>query len=92
MELSGQLHTPDTLQPRERAPGSHWLGSLGGPQSRSGRGSGTKNSQPLPGLDPPIIQPIAQRYPGSSSFPTILTLSSYQRLGLPGIYFPKDKF
>jgi hypothetical protein len=35
---------------------------LGGPQSRSGSGGIEKNSQPLPGLEPPIIQPVAQRY------------------------------
>jgi hypothetical protein len=35
---------------------------LGGPQSRSGRGGEEKISQPLPGLEPPIIQPLAQRY------------------------------
>jgi len=31
-------------------------------QSRSGRGGGEKNSQPLPGINLPIIQPVAQRY------------------------------
>jgi hypothetical protein len=35
---------------------------LGGSQRRSGRGGEEKNSQPLPGLEPPIIQPVAQRY------------------------------
>jgi hypothetical protein len=35
---------------------------LGGAQSRSGRGSEEKNSQPLLGLEPPITQPVAQRY------------------------------
>jgi hypothetical protein len=35
---------------------------LGGPQSRSGRGGEEKNSQSLPALEPPIIQPVAQRY------------------------------
>jgi hypothetical protein len=35
---------------------------LGGSHSRSGRGVEKKNSQPLPGLEPPIIQPVAQRY------------------------------
>jgi hypothetical protein len=35
---------------------------MGGLQSRSGRCGEEKNSQPLPGLEPPIIQPIAQRY------------------------------
>jgi hypothetical protein len=28
-------------------------------RSRSGRGGEKKNSQPLPGLEPPIIQPLA---------------------------------
>jgi hypothetical protein len=35
---------------------------LGVPQSRSGRGGEEKNSQPLPGLESPIIQLVAQRY------------------------------
>jgi hypothetical protein len=35
---------------------------LGGPQSRSERGDEEKNSQPLPGLEHPIIHPVAQRY------------------------------
>jgi hypothetical protein len=30
--------------------------------SRSGRGGEEKNSELLPGLEPPIIQPLAQRY------------------------------
>jgi len=35
---------------------------LGVPQSRSGHGGEDKNSQLLPGLEPPVIQPVAQRY------------------------------
>jgi hypothetical protein len=35
---------------------------LDGPRNRSGRCGEEKNSQPLPGLEPLIIQPIAQRY------------------------------
>jgi hypothetical protein len=35
---------------------------LGGPQLRSGRGGEEENSQPLPGLEPSIIQPVIQRY------------------------------
>jgi len=34
----------------------------GGTQSRSERGSKEKNSQPLPGLEYPFIQPVAKRY------------------------------
>jgi len=42
---------------RERAPGTHWIGGSRGTQSRSGRRGEEKNSQPLLGLEPPIIQP-----------------------------------
>jgi hypothetical protein len=35
---------------------------LGGPQSRSGRGGEKKNSYPLPGLEPSIIQLVTQSY------------------------------
>jgi hypothetical protein len=35
---------------------------LGGSQNWSGRGDEQKNFQPLPGLEHPIIQPVAQRY------------------------------
>jgi hypothetical protein len=35
---------------------------LGGLQSQSVRGGEEKNSQSLPGLKPPIIQPLDQRY------------------------------
>jgi hypothetical protein len=34
---------------------------LGRPQSQSRRSGEEKNYQPLPGLEPPIIQPVAQR-------------------------------
>jgi hypothetical protein len=53
--LIGQLQAPAVLPryPLDRR--------FGGLQSRSGR-SEEKNSQLLPGLEPPIIQPVAQRY------------------------------
>jgi hypothetical protein len=35
---------------------------LSGPQNRPGRGGEEKDSWPLPGLEPPIIQAVAQRY------------------------------
>jgi hypothetical protein len=61
MEVSGQLHSPASLTPRKE-PCYPLDRRLSGPQSRSGRGGEEKNSQPLPGLEPPIIQPVAQRY------------------------------
>jgi hypothetical protein len=35
---------------------------VGGLQSLSERSGEEKNSQPLPGLEPPIIHPVAQTY------------------------------
>jgi hypothetical protein len=71
MEVSGQLHAPTAFPqwnpwyPLDRR--------LGGPQSRSGRGGEEKNSHPLPGLEPPIIQPIAQRYT-DWTLPALITI------------------
>jgi hypothetical protein len=65
--FSGQLHAPAALPTGK----SSWYPldrRLGGPQSRSGRGGEEKNSQPLPGLEPPIIQPVAQRYTSELSW------------------------
>jgi hypothetical protein len=61
MEVSSQIHAPAALPPSRQPIGTHWMGGWGGPQSRSGRG-GEKHSQPLPGLEPSNIQPVAQRY------------------------------
>jgi hypothetical protein len=61
LEVSGQLHAPDALLQGK----SRWHPldrRLRGPQSRSGQGGEEKHPQPLPYLEPPIIQPIAQRY------------------------------
>jgi hypothetical protein len=49
---------PSRFTPKERAPGTHWIGGWVGHSA----GGDEKNSQPLPGLEPPIIQPVAQRY------------------------------
>jgi hypothetical protein len=44
--------------PRERTSSTHWIGGWVGP--RAGLDSAVKkNSQPLPGLEHPIIQPVA---------------------------------
>jgi hypothetical protein len=49
---------------------------LGGFQSQSGHGGEEKNSQPLPGLEPPIIQLVAQRYTAELSLLLIKVDSS----------------
>jgi hypothetical protein len=54
--------TPQPLYHQGKNPWYPLDMGLGGPQSRSGRCDEEKNSQSLPGLEPPIIQPVAQRY------------------------------
>jgi hypothetical protein len=61
MEVSGQLHALAALPPVKK-PWYPLYRRLGEPQSRSRRGGEEINSQPLSGLELPIIQPIAQRY------------------------------
>jgi hypothetical protein len=51
---------PCLLHPQEKSPQHPLDRRLGGPQSLSGRSGGEKNSQPLSGLEPPIIQLVAQ--------------------------------
>jgi hypothetical protein len=51
MEVSGQLHAPAAL-PQGKSLWYPLDRRLGGTQSRSGRGSEEKNSQPPPGIEP----------------------------------------
>jgi hypothetical protein len=61
MEVSGQLHALAFL-PQGKSPWYPLDRRLDGPQSQSGCGGEEKNSQPLSGLKPLIIQLIAQHY------------------------------
>jgi hypothetical protein len=54
--------TPRLLYPQGKSPWYPLDRRLGGPQNRSESGGEEKNSQPLPGIEHPIIQPVAQRY------------------------------
>jgi hypothetical protein len=54
--------TPRPLYPQGKSPWYLFDRRQGGLQSRFGRCGEEENSQPLPKLEPPIIQPIAQRY------------------------------
>jgi hypothetical protein len=56
------LTSPRPLYSQEKKPWYPLNRRLGGPQNRSERSGEEKNSQPLPWLEPPIIQAIAQRY------------------------------
>jgi hypothetical protein len=59
MEMSGQLHAPAALS-QGKSPCYPLDRRLGGPRSQSGHGSEEKNSQPVPGLEPPIILKLFQ--------------------------------
>jgi len=50
---------PPPLYPHGKKPWYPLDRRLGGPESRAGHGGEEKNSQLLPGLEPPIIQPSA---------------------------------
>jgi hypothetical protein len=55
---------PGHFTHRERAPGAHWIGRLGGPQSWSGRHGEEKILYPAgTNSNPSVIQPITGRYP-----------------------------
>jgi hypothetical protein len=54
MEVSDQLHPPAALPP-EKSPWYPLDRRLSGLQSRTGPAGEEKNSQPLPGLEAPII-------------------------------------
>jgi hypothetical protein len=62
MEVSGQLHAPAALPPRERAPGTHWIGGWVGPRAvldiavvKRKIPSTRRESNPRT----PIVQPVA---------------------------------
>jgi hypothetical protein len=61
MEVSGQLHAPAALPPGKEplVPIGYEAGWAPEPVWMRLR---KKNSNPLPGLELPIIQPVAQRY------------------------------
>jgi hypothetical protein len=64
MEVSGQLHAPAALSPREGAPGTHCIGGWVGP--RAVLDAVVKRKIPSPRWESnrrtPIVQPVAQRY------------------------------
>jgi hypothetical protein len=63
MEVSGQLHAPADLPPRERAPVTHWIGGWIGP--RAVQDAVVKRKIPSPHWESnprtSIVQPVAQR-------------------------------
>jgi hypothetical protein len=54
--------TPRPLHRQGKSPWCLLDRRLGGSQSRSGLGGEEKNSQLLPGLEPPIIRPVTHSY------------------------------
>jgi hypothetical protein len=56
--VSGQLHDPGRFTSKEKALSTHWIGGWVGLDAVVKR----KNPHTLSGLEPSIIQPVAQRY------------------------------
>jgi hypothetical protein len=52
---------PGRLTPRERAPATQWIGGCVGLKAGLKGVVNRKNSQPFPGLETSIIQPVAYR-------------------------------
>jgi hypothetical protein len=83
------IFMPRPLYPQGKSPWYPLDRRLGGLQSRSGRGGEEKNFQTLPGLETPIIQPVAIaapyilegiNYPEQLWGPPSLLSSGYKRL------------
>jgi hypothetical protein len=81
---------PWPLYPQEKSPWYPTDRRLGGPQSQSECSGEEKNSQPLTGLEPPIIQPVAQHslnYAFNSSyfnfFSNLITIIFYNTYSRP---------
>jgi hypothetical protein len=61
---------------RERALFTHWIGGWVGPRSRLDAVVKRKNSQPLLGIEPLIIQLVAQSYDDDDDDIILVTLSN----------------
>jgi hypothetical protein len=61
MEVSGQLHAAATLPPRERDPGTHWIGGWVGPRAVLDAVVNRKIPSPRPesSARTQIVQPVA---------------------------------
>jgi hypothetical protein len=61
MEVSGQLHAPAALPPRERDPGTHWIGGWVGPRAVLDTVVTREIPSPRRESNPrtPIVQPVA---------------------------------
>jgi hypothetical protein len=64
--------TPQPPYPQRKNPWYPLDRRQGGHQTRPGRGGENKNSQPLQGIEPPITQPVAQRYTSELSWLTLI--------------------
>jgi len=78
--MSGQLHAPAALYPRER-PGTYFTGGWVGP--RAGL-DGRKISSP-PGFDPRNVQPVVIRYTDWATRPKLPELIRNFKLVVPCI-------
>jgi hypothetical protein len=69
---------PSRFTPRERTPGTHWIGGLVDPRAILDAVVKGNIPSPLSGLEPPIIQPVAQRY--TTELTRLLHVSLYHTI------------
>jgi hypothetical protein len=64
MEVSGQLHAPAALLPKERGHGTHWIGGWVGPRAVLEAVVKREIPSPRRKSNPRtrIVQPVTQRY------------------------------
>jgi hypothetical protein len=88
MEVSGQLYAPAALPPRERVPGTHWIGGRVDP--RSGLDAAVmKRKFPSSSRESnlPMIHPVAQRYTTELSVSYRYDPLIFMRLTNMGVFF-----
>jgi hypothetical protein len=76
------IFMPQPLYPQGKSPWYTLDRRLDGPQSQSGHGGEEKNSQPLPGFKPLIIQPVVQCYTSELSWHHLITSRHKKQLWL----------
>jgi hypothetical protein len=96
--MSGQFHAPAHLPPRERGPGTHWIGGWEGP--RTGLDDVERRKIfTVPGLEHHLLGRPARsqslywlRFPGSHIWISLLDLLALSRKGWITIKTPRSRY
>jgi hypothetical protein len=96
MEVRGQVHAPAALPPRERSPGTHWIGGWVGPSAFLDAMVRRKTSSPCRESSPrtPIVQPVAQRYTdwAITALAASQCIPNSRRISVSTLICPSEKY